>query len=121
MGNKKYSKKSKAREQRIYKEIIIDCYSEEEQMMGWRTYLEDTLKFPFTAKCVKKRSISPLKIGETVEAIGLSELEDCRSEMFVMIKWCNHQFGVPLSQLETVKSDAKTKQAVEDWKYWLQY
>lgn len=32
--------------------------------MGWDAYLSDTLQFPFTARCVAQRAISPLERGE---------------------------------------------------------
>ena len=47
------------RDERIMMEIVVDCYDEDEQMIGWYYYLEDTLLFPFTAVCTNKRSISP--------------------------------------------------------------
>ena len=39
------------RDERIMMEIVVDCYDEDEQMIGWYYYLEDTLLFPFTAVC----------------------------------------------------------------------
>jgi len=42
--------KSKAREDRIHMEIIVDAYGPEEQAMGWYYYLEDKLDFPFRAR-----------------------------------------------------------------------
>src|SRR6266542_2684709 len=62
--------KSKAREDRIVMEIIVDAYGPEEQAMGWYYYLEDKLSFPFRAKCVAERVISPLRKGDTVEVTG---------------------------------------------------
>ena len=37
----------KTREHRIKMEIIVDCYDEAEQAMGWYYYLDDKLNFPF--------------------------------------------------------------------------
>jgi hypothetical protein len=69
----------KSREARIDDEIIVDCYGEAERAMGWYCYLEDRLEFPFTAKCIATRSISPLKTGVVVEVIGMeSEDENVR-------------------------------------------
>ena len=39
--------------------------------------------------------------------------------MFVMIRWKSQEFAVPLIQLESIDVDAKTKQAMEDWQYWV--
>lgn len=41
-----------AREERIKREIVADCYDEYEARSGWHCYLEDTLAFPFEAKCI---------------------------------------------------------------------
>jgi hypothetical protein len=60
--------KDEAREERIHMEIIVDAYGPEEQVMGWYNYLDDTLKFPFSARCVIRRTTSPLEPGEEVEA-----------------------------------------------------
>lgn len=109
----------KAREERIDEDIIVDCYGEAERAMGWYYYLEDRLEFPFTAKSIATRSISPLKTGEVVEVIGMAPEEECEREMFVTIRWEKRKFGVPLSQLEGIKASRETKQAVEDWRYWV--
>lgn len=109
----------KSREERIDEEIIVDCYGQAERAMGWYYYLEDRLEFPFAAKCIATRSISPLKIGEVVEVIGMAPEDECDREMFVMIRREKLKFGVPLSQLECLKVSKETKEAIEDWRYWV--
>ena len=109
----------KSREERIDEEIIVDCYGEAERAMGWHYYLEDHLEFPFTAKCIAARSISPLKTGEVVEVVGMVPEDECEREMFVTIRWEKRKFGVPLSQLDGIKASRETKEAVEDWRYWV--
>ena len=39
--------------------------------MSWYYYLEEKLVFPFKARCVAIRSVSPLKMGEEVEVIAM--------------------------------------------------
>ena len=109
---------NKAREHRISMEILVDAYTEEEQMMGWYYYLDDVLTFPFPARCIAQRGISPLKKAEVVEVLGMARAEDCSGEMLVMIQWSGRKLSVPLSQLAPLKADRKTKRAIEDWKYW---
>ena len=48
------------REHRIHYEAVADAYNEEERAMGWYYYLQDSLLFPFKAKCISRRQISPL-------------------------------------------------------------
>lgn len=111
--------KDEAREERINMEIIVDAYGTEEQAAGWYNYLSDTLQFPFSARCVARRAISPLEPGDEVEAVGIAPAEECEHEMFVLIRWKPHQLAVPLMQLEGIQVDEETQQAIEDWHYWV--
>jgi len=111
-------KKDQDRENRIAMDIIVDIYGEQEQMMGWYCYLDNHLKFPFMAKCILKRQISPLKLGEEVKVIEMADSEECDSEMFVVIKYCDRNLAIPLIQLKPIKALSKTIQAIEDWHYW---
>lgn len=87
--------------------------------MGWYYYLENHLAFPFKAKCIAKRSISPLKIGEIVEVTDMAPEEECMHEMFVGIQWDKQKLAVPLSPLKGISVGNETKQAIEDWHYWV--
>lgn len=107
------------REDRILLEIVVDAYDESERAMGWYYYLQDRLKVPFTAQCRIKRSVSPLKVGQTVQVIGMAEEDECMSEIFVLIAWEDSELAVPLEQLECQSADDATCQAVADWHYWL--
>ena len=112
-------KKDKERENRIAMEIVVDAYRAEEQAMGWYYYLQDTLKFPFLAHCIAKRIISPLQIGDEVEITSMAPESECEHEIFVMMPWERSGLAVPLMQLKMIHGDEKTKEAVEDWCYWV--
>jgi len=113
-------KQNKEREARMMMEIIVDAYGPEEQAMGWYYYLEEKLQFPFTAVCNGKRAISPLHLKDEVGVIGMAPEEECEKEMFVTIRWERDALAVPLSQLTPISETAtETKQAVEDWHYWV--
>ena len=107
------------REERIAMEIIVDSYDAEEQAMGWYYYLDGKMQFPFFARCVDQRAISPLEPGEEVEVVGMAPVEECDHEMFVMVKWRSRTLGVPLMQLDGIDVDENTQQAMEDWQYWV--
>jgi hypothetical protein len=114
-------KRDKDREERIAMEIIVDAYGPEEQAMGWYYYLEERLRFPFTAICVAKRAISPLRVQDEVDVIGMAPEEECEREIFVAIRWERDGLAVPLSQLNPIEeTETETKLAVEDWHYWVQ-
>jgi len=95
-------KEELAREKRISMEIVVDAYDAWEQAMGWYYYLQDTLHFPFPATCIKKRAVSPLKVGEQVEVVGMPPEEECGLEIFVTIKWRPLDTGNSSRQLCTV-------------------
>ena len=107
------------REERIHMDVIVDAHDAEEQAMGWYYYLQDKMRFPSQARCVRERTISPLRVGEVVEIQGMADVDDCQMEMFVIIKWSERTFGVPLMQLEGVDVDAETEEAIADWHYWV--
>ena len=107
------------REQRITMEIVVDAYTPEEQAMGWYYSREDQLRFPFTARCIAERSISPLRVGDEVDVGGMAPEEECQHEMFVLIRWERRALAVPLAQLEGIVVDEQTRQAIEDWHYWV--
>ena len=109
---------NRAREHRIEQEIVVDAYTPEERAIGWHCYLDDKLRFPFKAKCVSVREISPLKKGEEVEVLRLAPGDDCMREIFVLAGFAGRKLGVPLAQIEPIGADAATREAVADWRYW---
>lgn len=111
--------KAPARENRIAMEIVVDASGAEEQAMDWYCYLADRLEFPFPAKCVKRRDISPLLLKEKVHVVGMASEAECEKEMFVSVLWCDRKFSVPLDQWEYAGRDKKVRQAVGDWHYWV--
>ncbi len=112
-------RENKAREHRIEMAAVVDAYNSEERAMGWYYYLEERRKVPFKARCKSKREISPLRVGENVDVLGMAPEEECESEMFVRVQWRGRSLAVPLSQLQSLAADPETKEAVADWHYWL--
>jgi hypothetical protein len=113
------AERDEERDERIEMRIIVDTYSAEEQAWGWHAYLDDTMDFPFEARCVIERAESPLNVGETVRVIEMSPTEPTLSQMFVTVEWMDRTLGVPLEQLEPVDASNNTEQAIADWQYWL--
>ncbi len=107
------------REHRIVMEAIVDAYGPEEQAMGWYYYLQDKMTFPFKARCIQARSISPLREGEEVTVASMAPEDDCMREMFVLVNWQGRSLGLPLAQLEGVSVDEETAEAIGDWYYWM--
>jgi Calcium binding len=101
-------------------EVVVDAHDGPERAMGWFSYLESQLEFPFTAHCTDKRAISPLLVGDEVEVISMAPADECESEMFVMIRWEHGSLGVPLAQLNPIHASDVTAVAVADWRYWVE-
>src|SRR5947199_177237 len=74
---------------------------------------------PFAARCMERRAISPLLLGDEVEVVSMAPADECSHEMFVMIRWEHGGLCVPLSQLEPSGASAGTEVAVADWCYWV--
>ena len=113
-------RRDREQERRIALEIVVDAFDTHERAMGWYYYLEEQLKFPFTATCTAKRVISPLLVKDEVRVVGMPGEDECEHEMFVTIRWERYRLAVPLAQLRPVSAtDKRTKQGVEDWNYWV--
>ena len=112
-------KRDPVREERIHEEIIVDASGPEEQAMGWYYYLEDQIHFPFQAKCIVSKAISPLRMGESVDATGMAPEDTCSGDMLVLIRWQRRTMAVPLSQLTAIDPDEATREAIKDWHYWV--
>ena len=110
--------KDDVREDRIDMEVVVDAYGGEERAMGWYSYLDDSLAFPFQARCIAERRTSPVQRGEVVEVTGMASAEDCEHEMFVEVQWQGRRLAVPLSQPEGMAVDEATQEAIGDWHYW---
>lgn len=121
MARPKRPPRDEAREHRIAMEIVVDASDEQERAMGWYYHLESALDFPFRGRVVRERSVSPLRKSETVDVIGLPPEDECWHEVFVTIRWKGKKRGlaVPLAQIEVIDGSDATKQAVEDWHYWI--
>jgi hypothetical protein len=78
--------RDEVREERIFAEIVVDAHDEDEQAMSWYNYLGDPLSFPYIAHCGVRRAIFPLQVGDEVDVIRTAPEEECRHEMFVMIR-----------------------------------
>jgi len=115
----KKPKRDPVREDRIHNEAIADANGPEEQVMGWHCYLDDKIRFPFQAKCIAVKLVSPLRKGETVEVLRMAPEDACSADMLVLIRWQGRTMAVPLSQLAAIDPDASTAEAIADWHYWV--
>ena len=110
--------KDDIREERITMEIVVDAYDEEERAMGWASYLEDKISFPFSAECIASDTRSPLIVGEQINVSRMIQEANGSQDMYVEISWNSRTFAVPLAQLRPLDADEDTVEAISDWHYW---
>jgi len=109
----------KKRRKRIYDDILVDTYGEEDaEIMSWYYYLEGQLSFPFHALCIKEMPQSPIQLNERVTVTGLPSLEACEHRMYINIKFKRRPLAIPLEQIEALDAPVNSYEAIEDWKYW---
>ncbi len=110
--------RNRARERRIDQEIVVDAYSSDERAMSWYYYLQEKLDFPFKARCVAARSVSPFRKGEVVEVLGMAPENECMRGAVVLARFARRKVGVPLEELVPVGVEGDAREAIEDWRYW---
>jgi hypothetical protein len=112
----KRPKRDPVREDRIHNEAIVDA-SPDDQAMSWYYYLESKISFPFQARCLAAKDVSPLRKGETVEVVRMAPDDACEHDMLVLVQWQGRKMAVPLAQLAAVDPDESTAEAIGDWHY----
>ncbi len=110
------------RQDRIEDEIIVDCYDEHEQMMGWYCYLEGKITCPFKAKLRASRAKKSTKT-KLLTVVSMADQRYCERDISVMISLeedsLEDHIPIPLAQLEVIDADDATKEAIADWHYWV--
>jgi Calcium binding len=87
--------------------------------MGWYYYLESKICFPFPAKCIATKVVSPLRKGETAKVIRMAPEDNCEHDTFVLVRWQGRKMAIPLSQLVAIDPDESTAEAIGAWPYWI--
>lgn len=91
-----------------------------EAQEAWVAFLERTLRFPFTGQCRFEWEVNHLTQGDIVSVTGLARNEPRVGHVFVRVMNGQRSIPIPLFQLAPFLADPETKQAVEDWHYWVE-
>lgn len=108
----------RAREHRIAMEIVVDAYTESERAVGWYCYLEVALQFPFRARCIKRRAVSPLRPGDEVDVVGMAPEEECAHEMFVLIPCGRRRLACHSPNSQASRPTGRRSRLLGNWHYW---
>src|SRR5438093_12399347 len=79
MGSMAKSKRHPVREARIQDESVVDAYGPEEHAMVWNYDLKEQMRFPFQAKGLAVKAVSPRLNGVKGEVRGMAPEEACAS------------------------------------------
>ncbi len=114
--------KDEEREDRIYSDIVVDAYDDEEVGMSWFYYLDETMTFPFKATMEQKKRDGS-KTNVTIEILSVqvknSNSWDLRLE--VVEQGESKIQRIEMSDLQNVEADEKTLECIEDWRYYFQH
>ena len=107
------------RTHRIHYEVIVDCYNEEEELMGWYYYMSDNLAFPIdvVVRLALKGGKTELKPAQIVALDPKSEqsnpirlgISEPGSERVQYIS------PVDIASMDTSPENAEI---INDWLYW---
>lgn len=118
----KYGRNDEREDQRdrIFDEIIVDCYQHSEFQKAWYHYLDEYIMFPFQADVSVKINNSGEYKMKTIDILSLLDEVHCSYDMIVKAEtWGEYDyFYVSLVDLQNIRGSESTKQAIGDWQYW---
>lgn len=110
------------REDRIIMEVIVDCYDDEEELMGWFYYLHDGLNFPIdaVANLPLRGGQSEQKKVQIVEVDPKAE-EGKSMKLGVTEEGSNRVSYISPEHLVSIDTSEENRQIINDWLYWHDY
>ena len=100
-------------------EIVVDAYDEDERAMGWYNYLEDKLDVPFRPGASRSGRSRRWRWATRSRWSACRRRTSASGRCSSRSAGARAKLAVPLSQLEVIEADDETRQAVEDWHYWV--
>jgi len=109
---------------RINYKILVDCYDEYEAGQGWTLYLLDNITCPFVAEYTgqSQLSIKPNTLLTVLELINSEYDSEEDFECFMAMVEATVEdviYEIPLADLKIVEANDKTRQAVDDWIFYI--
>lgn len=108
------------REHRIALEPLADLDFPEQQASGWHPYLSNHLSFPQHAVWAGDPPLSLRRSGRQLTVLGLADEAECEDDGDAWIAWQGDELDVPLTDLRLTDPDPASKQAVGDWRSWVE-
>lgn len=107
----------KERQYKIDYEIIVDCYEDHEVNMGWYSYLEDNLKFPFQVyvKTEFRNGNKGMCLTDVVKIIS-AEAEEILFGGFYST--CEAMVRFRISDIDKVIENNENREVLNNWFFW---
>lgn len=102
-------------------EIIVDCYDDYEMSMGWYTYFDETLAFPFKATAELKKRDGSIETT-VVKIVSMASDEDGFKEgdFYLDMENADYINKIAYSKLSNLKASDETMEAFEVWDFWIE-
>ncbi len=101
---------AKSRRKRI-EEVLTDAYSEDEELEGFRVYLENELEFPFVAR-IRGEKKSREMIVSGLDSKSLDKSVVCKARIG------DKKIKIPASEIESIKN-RHNGVIIGDYQAWL--
>ena len=110
--------KDPTREHRIYFDVIVDCYDEYEQNMGWYYYFAENLSFPVPA-IVELQERGGTKKPCAVEIVSVTSDEDRPLTLGVCEKGSSRVINISPKDIHSVAAEDEAQLDIfNDWCYY---
>ncbi len=107
------------REHRILYEVIVDCYDEIEELMGWYYYLSDNLAFPIdiVVRFALKGGKTELKPAQIVDIDPKSE-QGSAIRLGVTEPPSERVQYISPADIASMDTTPENAEIINDWLYW---
>ena len=84
---------------------------------AWEEYLEKTLIFPFEAVVHKYEERGPLKTGDRVKVVEITDVDDLYG-VIVRLRVGHKSYHLPLCELKVADDSSPNSEPVDDYSVW---
>lgn len=101
----------------IVYEIIVDCYSEDEENLGWAIFMEDNIEYPFEAD-YKIKCSNGKNLWKKVSAVNnlTNESNFNGEDFYVEIELDKMLIPVNVLDLKNIEADEESRKTIFIWK-----
>lgn len=110
-------KQDAERQHRIDYEIIVDCYDEVEENMGWYYYFEENLEFPIEAIIKLRKQDNKVEVVP-IRIISIASKEEEEPRLGYVLQGSDYIHSIRIEDIVKVVTNENNLQVLNDWRYW---